>query len=108
MRPREIDASTADRFAACVARALAVSDHLVVDLSEATFMDSTGLAVIVAARRALHDDGRHVILHGAHGAVRRVLEVTGVDQVITLDGVAPVQDDGAPQAERDRQSSQTK
>jgi anti-sigma B factor antagonist len=55
-----------------------------VDLSGVTFMDSTGLAALVAIRNKAGSS--HVlILEKPVRSVRRILEVTGLDQAFTIE-----------------------
>ena len=55
---------------------------LVVDLSELTFMDSSGLHAILTARARLGEaDCRLVLLKGCR-QVQRIFELTGVDSVL--------------------------
>lgn len=49
---------------------------LEVDLSTLVFMDSTGLRVMLRARRRALDDGRLLLVHRGPQAVQRVFEVT--------------------------------
>ena len=58
-----------------------ISDHLVIDLSECTFMDSIGLSVIIRAQH-LAKSPLNVVVNSA--ALRRVLSVTGLDSIFTL------------------------
>jgi anti-sigma B factor antagonist len=79
----ELDTLTAPRLAAeldaALDVALAEGATVVVDLSEVTFLASSGLAVLVeGARRAAPSPGRlHLVV--ASRAVTRPLEVTGAD-----------------------------
>lgn len=63
---------------------------VVVDLRELTFLDSTGIALLVRWQRRGHDEGfaLQVVMGGE--AVRRPLELTGV--LATLDVVPPPAD----------------
>jgi anti-sigma B factor antagonist len=63
---------------------------IVLDLSQLTFIDSTGLGVLVGAQRRARETGGEVRLAGAAPGVQRVLEVTGLDTVF---GVFPSVDD---------------
>lgn len=56
---------------------------VVVDLSRVSFMDSTGLHVLLAARDRAHGSGVGFTVVGATGIVRRVLAVTGVLELLT-------------------------
>jgi anti-anti-sigma factor len=61
------------------------SGHLVVDLSDVRFLDSTGIGVIVAAHtRATANDGRLTTVVG-HPSVHRVLEVTGLLKALRVE-----------------------
>lgn len=56
--------------------------EVVADLREVTFMESTGLHVLVTHhRRAAERGARFAIVDGG-GPVARVLELTGIDQVL--------------------------
>lgn len=57
---------------------------VVVDASELDFIDSTCLGIVFGALRRLRDGGGDLTLTGVDGVVRRVLEVSGLDQVIKL------------------------
>ena len=54
------------------------SPELVVDLSQVTFLDSTGIRALVDAEQALARRGGRLVVRGASGVVRRCLDVTGV------------------------------
>jgi anti-anti-sigma factor len=56
--------------------------HVVVDLRRLTFVDSTGLSVLLSARRTLHDVGGAMSIHGASGLVRRVFEAAELADVL--------------------------
>jgi stage II sporulation protein AA (anti-sigma F factor antagonist) len=60
-----------------------VPARIVADLSGVTFMDSSGINVIVAAHLQTKDVQGWVRIAGAPHAVRRVLQVTGVDTFIS-------------------------
>ncbi|CAL9340072.1 STAS domain-containing protein [Streptomyces sp. enrichment culture] len=59
-----------------------VPARIVADLSGVTFMDSSGVNVFVAAHLQTTDAHGWVRIAGAPLAVRRVLQVTGVDTFI--------------------------
>jgi anti-anti-sigma factor len=81
----EIDLSVADRLKEQIAAAAGTA--VLVDLSECTFIDSTGIAVVLLARR----DGERVAIHSPSEQVRRVLDLTG----LTGDGLVFDDRDGA-------------
>jgi anti-anti-sigma factor len=52
---------------------------IVVDLSHLTFVDSSGLGAIHAARRRAIRDGGNLVVSRPSPMVHRVLEITGLD-----------------------------
>lgn len=48
--------------------------NVILDTSEVTFMDSSGLHALIECKRALHDSGTRVILVSSK-AVKRILEL---------------------------------
>lgn len=63
--------------------------RLVFDLTRLTFMDSTGVRVLVRARRRATQSGATVVLAGLTPSVSRIMEVTGLSRAfpihVTLD-----------------------
>ena len=58
--------------------------ELTLDVSQLEFIDSTGLGVVLGAMRRLREGGGTLRISGAHGIVKRVLEITDLDKVIPL------------------------
>ena len=56
---------------------------VVVDATEVTFMDSTGLHALVEGKRALHDNGTRIFLVPSR-QVRRVLELVFPDPLFAF------------------------
>jgi anti-sigma B factor antagonist len=80
----ELDLSTAPRLKWMLVDALeAGQDRLVLDLSLATFMDSTALGVLVGVNRALDDDGRLAIVC-ARPNVLKIFEFAGMDGAFSI------------------------
>jgi anti-sigma B factor antagonist len=80
----EIDIATRSRLQA-VLEAVPRSDApLVVDLTEVTFMDSTGLSALLAIDRAARGSGRRLAIVCPEGPVRLLLAVTGVEEELPL------------------------
>jgi anti-anti-sigma factor len=57
---------------------------VVFDLTDLTFIDSSGLLALLDAKTALNRNGMEVWVVGAHGSVLRVIEVTGLSEVLNL------------------------
>ncbi len=58
---------------------------LVVDLEQVSFLDSSGIGVLMGAHRRLREHGGGLRLAAPSARVRRVLEVTGVTTVLPID-----------------------
>ena len=56
--------------------------HLEVNLSAVTFMDASGIGVLLAARRLAVDAGGSLTVRAPSRAVRRVTGVLGLDEVL--------------------------
>jgi anti-sigma B factor antagonist len=81
----ELDASTAS-FLYDKLSDLEVQDphNVVLDLAKVTFMDSTGLAIIVTEhKRMQHSNGRLTIF-SPPSSVRRLFEITGLTTVLDI------------------------
>ena len=68
---------------------------VVVDLSKVTFIDSTGLRVLLTAHERAGQTGRKVRLVVAEGPVTKLLSITGVaGHLHTFDSVPAARADG--------------
>lgn len=54
------------------------------DLSDLRFIDSTGIGCLLRLQQRVADAGGLLVARGAHGPVRRSLEVTQLHRVIAL------------------------
>ena len=59
-------------------------DHVVLDLSDATFLDSMALGVMLAAQKRLIADRGRLDLVVPTAEIRRIFEITMLDQVFDL------------------------
>jgi anti-anti-sigma factor len=83
----EIDLDAVPRVHAQIKAALAAATStgaVTFDLSECTFLDSSGLKALVSAVRAVEASERTARVVGARGVVLRVLQLTGSDAVLPL------------------------
>jgi len=74
----ELDMSTAAELDEVLATAVEHGGAVTIDLSELTFMDSTGINAFLRAAMSLRGRGC-LILHGEQDRVRRVLDLVRVD-----------------------------
>jgi anti-sigma B factor antagonist len=80
----ELDIVTAPELDAMLTRMREHDHPVVLDLSDVTFMDSTGLTTLMDHWLAGERDGWSFSVRAASRSVRRVVELAGVDRL--LDG----------------------
>lgn len=74
----ELDMANVDELETALAEVRAPGVSIVLDLSGITFMDSTGLKLLLTADAAARSDGYSLELRAPSKAVLRVFEITGV------------------------------
>jgi anti-sigma B factor antagonist len=80
----ELDIATAPELSRLLEGLRRRHHAVVVDLAEVTFIDSTGLSALMDARAESSRDGWHFTVRRPSPAVRRVVELAGLEHV--LDG----------------------
>ena len=81
----ELDQGTAPELREALAQALGDPTlPVLVDLSDCNFIDSTGLSLLVEAKRRLADESRRFGVCCPDADVRRLLELTGIDRAVGL------------------------
>jgi anti-sigma B factor antagonist len=99
----ELDQGTAPELRGVLAQAMGNGEgSVLIDLSDCGFIDSTGLSLLVEAKRRLDEERRDFGVCCPHIEVRRLLELTGIDEAITLyetrDEAVAVLASGSPRA----------
>ena len=86
----EIDLFTTPDFKAAVAAVLSTgADLLVIDLTRATFMDSSSLGVLIGAHRCLTRRQGRLVIACDQPAILKVMRVTGLDGVFEIVEATP-------------------
>lgn len=81
----ELDQATVPDLEGPLTAAIDSDAHgILVNLTDCEFIDSTGLGLLVNARERVNDNSRHFGVCCPHEQVRRLLEITGIDQTIDL------------------------
>src|SRR5829696_2053539 len=81
----ELDQGTAPELREALADALGdPTMPVLVDLSDCNFIDSTGLSLLVEAKRRLSEESRPFGVCCPDADVRRLLELTGIDRAVGL------------------------
>ena len=77
----ELDLGSADKLEEAVREVCASGAELVIDLRKVTFVDSTGLRVLIVAGTLCEENGHELrIIPGDD--IQRILEMTGLDRVL--------------------------
>src|SRR5436309_1151651 len=81
----ELDASTAPALRESLTELIATaSGAIVIDLHELEFIDSTGLGLLVGAKKQARDEGHDLVLGSPRRPVYRALEVAGLVDVFDI------------------------
>jgi anti-sigma B factor antagonist len=94
----ELDIASAPRLVETM-RSLSVADmrHVRLDLTELTFIDASGIGVLVQVRMLVHGHGGRLTLHGIRPLLRRLLVITGLTSAFELESsLATLNDRSAP------------
>lgn len=81
----EIDYGSADRLRALLRAPNAQAEVVVLDLRELTFIDSSGLSVVVGEEQRAREEGfRFVLAIGGAPGIERVFELAGLRDTLTM------------------------
>ena len=81
----EMDLDTAPELTATLDTAIRESrGAFVIDLCDVTFLDSSGVSVLVRARAMLGREERPLLIVCPPGPARRIFELAGIDDLLEL------------------------
>lgn len=81
----EIDLHSAPGLKSELAKLAEAAGALVaVDLSEVTFLDSTGVGTLVGGLKKVRENGGKLVFFGVRPRVKRVLEITGLLRALPI------------------------
>jgi anti-anti-sigma factor len=86
----EIDAALRDEASACMGLALVSGAPIVLDSTQATFIDSSGIAFVLQLHLAASEAGIPVTLLDPHRVLRDVLEMVGLSDHLPAEPVTRV------------------
>lgn len=76
----ELDLWSVERLQAALQRVARDNDAVLVGLQSCDFVDSTGIALFLQARRQLEDEGGRLVLYGCSDQVLRIFTVAGLTE----------------------------
>jgi anti-anti-sigma factor len=82
----EVDLATAPKLRAAL---MAITGDVTVDLARVSFMDSSGLGALVAARKHTADSGHRFTVRNESDLVERTMKLTGVYDYFHACGAIP-------------------
>jgi anti-sigma B factor antagonist len=80
----DIDARTVHAFHEVVTEAAGLSRHVIIDLADVTFVDSSGLGALIVARKSAREAGGSISLVSPPLVVRRLLGSTQLHDVFAI------------------------
>ncbi|NPA05796.1 MAG: STAS domain-containing protein [Chloroflexi bacterium] len=86
VRPKgRIDAATSSQFRDLLRRLPSQGvEHVIIDLRDVSFMDSSGLSALVAGLKLIRRKGGALVLVGPQPPVRMALQLTMLDRVFRI------------------------
>jgi anti-sigma B factor antagonist len=59
--------------------------EVVLDFSGLSFLDSTGISVLIAAQSSLNQQGRRLTIRSPRAPARRLFEITGLTEILNVE-----------------------
>lgn len=58
--------------------------HMILDLKDIEYVDSSGLSAILTGHRLWRDSGLFVLSNASHPAVQRLIEISKLDKILVI------------------------
>lgn len=81
----ELDMSTAPELRSRIGEIVQARGDVLVDCSELTFADSSGLDTLIRLAKTLQEDDRRLLLTSVRPMVRRAIEVLQITDLVELE-----------------------
>ncbi len=82
----DVDAYTGPNLIECLTAAVDESDgDVTLDMSGVSFIDSSGIAILVATAKQLRQRGNELVVDSPPRMVAKVMEMTGVTKLVRLE-----------------------
>lgn len=80
----EIDVATASQFKEIVGTAAEQGSHVIINMADVTYMDSSGFGTLLSATKRLRPDGGSVHLVGCNDVIERMLRITRLSTIFNI------------------------
>jgi anti-sigma B factor antagonist len=82
----ELDGATAPFLVRTLVEVNATLEgDLVLDITQLSFIDSTGLSVFVSQQKKVSAEGHRFVIYGPTALARRLFQITGLEDVLTIE-----------------------
>lgn len=83
----ELDVSCAKNFKNEVESSLEKKfSDVKIDMEKLSYIDSTGVGVIVGIMKTLRRSGKDIVLLNAKDNIKKIFKITGIDQIVRMEG----------------------
>ncbi|MBC3899173.1 MULTISPECIES: STAS domain-containing protein [Acetobacterium] len=81
----EIDIYSIEKFRASIEKEIMTqATQIILDCSELSYMDSTGMGVLIELRNKSKEMGQRIIMMNPRPNIKKLLSLTGVDKIIEI------------------------
>ena len=80
----EIDISTVPAFKAAVGEATESAGHVIINMEDVTYMDSSGFGTLLSATKKLRPEGGSIHLVGCNDIITRMLRITRLNTIFEM------------------------
>ncbi len=80
----EIDLSTVPVFKDALGAATEKGSHVIINMTDVTYMDSSGFGTLLSAKKKLRSNGGSIHLVGCNEVIARMLHITRLNTIFNL------------------------
>ncbi|MBC3797195.1 STAS domain-containing protein [Acetobacterium tundrae] len=81
----EIDIYSIGKFRELIEKKIATqAPQIILDCTELSYMDSTGMGVLIELRNKAKEMGQKIIMMNPRPNIKKLLNITGVDKIIDI------------------------
>jgi len=81
----EIDIYSIEKFREAIEEKIKTKEpEIILDCSELSYMDSTGMSVLIELRNKTKEKGQKIIMMNPRPNIKKLMALTGVDKIIEI------------------------